>query len=431
MQAGSQQFSAARFRGNATSVPTCCERNRHCALGMDYLLTDRAVGNLSAVDFSRTVVESSYFSLQQQLKRDCFPQNCHHGASVNCLSLESELNQYLLSGCGDSSLKIWDIQSQLSCDVDGEDEPRSTFDLIATVPRKSAHDFGISAIQWWPFDAGLFISGSFDHTVKVWDTVSLQSVHSFDLNCRIYDIDICSNSETVERQSLVAVASDHPFIRLLDLRSASSAHTLSGHKQRTLCVKWHPLNPFLLCSGGYDSECKVWDVRRSKSCLCRLDMLKTNADTHDAGDNLTRASVKAHLAPVNGIEWDASGTTLFTTGNDDKIRVWDCTTTEPPPLNELVNFGPLTRNKNPQRLTFVLGAYGESELQHLLFPSDNSDIFVFRTVDGKLVSRLSRTGPQRGCRTTSMARGGPHTNSFFCGTTDGEIIHWSPKTLYC
>lgn len=398
---------------------------------MDSLLLDRAVGNISALEFARTVFESSFGALQQQLDYNCFPPHCHAGASVNCLSLESELYQYLLSGCGDSSIKIWDLHSQLPCTDGAEDEdaPLTLYNSIATIPRKSAHTFGVSAIQWWPFDAGLFVSGSFDHTVKVWDTADLLPVHSFPLDCRVYSIDISSAPSSAGQLSLVAVGSDHPFIRLLDLRSASSAHTLSGHKQRTLCVKWHPQDPNILSSGGYDGECKIWDVRRSKSCLCRLDILKTNAG-YDGSDNLTRASVKAHLAPVNGIEWNLLGTMIYTTGNDDKVRVWDTVNvTAPPPLNKLVNFGPLTRNKFPHTMSFLVSAPGESELEHLLFPSDNGDVYVFRTIDGKLVSRLTRHGQKRSCRTTSMTRGGPLTNSFFCGTIDGEIIHWSPQTM--
>lgn len=402
---------------------------------METLLLDRSAGRIDATEFTRTVLESNYSSLRQQLRRNCFPPDCHGGASVNCLSLESDQGQYLLSGCGDSSIKLWDVANQTpyTSDADWNADldlaPISTYSQIAVIPRKSTHQFGISAIQWWPFDTGLFVSSSFDHTVKVWDTESLLPVHSFDLKCKVYAIDICGDDNAAGQQSLVAVGSDQPFIRLLDLRSASSAHTLQGHKQRTLCVKWHPQNPYILCSGGYDGECKIWDVRRSKSCLTRLDMLKTNT-AYDASDNLTRASVKAHLAPVNGLAWDNLGTGLYTAGNDDKIRVWDLVSSPmPPPTNMLVNFGPLTRNKYPQNVPIILSPCGETELQQLLFPSDNGDVFVFRTIDGKLISRLSRTGPQRASRTVSMCSAGAYLSSYFCGTNDGQIIHWSPGSV--
>ncbi|KAK6455171.1 WD40-repeat-containing domain protein [Scheffersomyces xylosifermentans] len=408
---------------------------------MQSLLLDRAIGKVAPLEFATTITESFYSILQQNAQRDVFPLNCHNSAAVNSLSLESDDYQYLLSGCADSSIKLWDLGNQETVgqedavaskqhseyDVYDYDHPISTYSNVATIPRKSAHTFGISAVQWWPYDTGMFVSASFDHTVKIWDTNELTPVHSFDLNNRVYAIDL-SGSESpngLTSTALVAVGSDQPFIRLLDLRSTSSAHTLTGHMGKTLCVKWHPLNPNLLSSGGFDGEVKIWDIRRSKSCLARLDMLRTN-NSGSSSDNLTKTSVKAHSGPVNGLVWNEQGTVLYTAGNDDKVRVWDMISSLAPPINKLINFGPLTRNKYPQTIPIMLNSNYESELQYLLFPSDNSDVFIFRTIDGKMVSRLTRKGSKNSGRTCSMVSGGPFTGKYFCGTIDGEILSWSP-----
>ncbi|CUM62750.1 uncharacterized protein PRCAT00000307001 [Priceomyces carsonii] len=407
---------------------------------MESLLSDRATRKIGALEFATTVAESCYTILGQNVGPSVFPSNCHYNAAVNGLSLEQHDFQYLLSASADSSIKLWDIKNlvqneattsnklELHEDMDlSDDNQKRTFVNLATVPRKSVHNFGISCIQWWPFDTGMFISSSFDHTVKIWDTNQMLPVHSFDLDHRVYSIDMRGDeTNSMNASALVAVASDHQFIRLLDLRSASSAHTLGGHKGKALCVKWHPRDPNLLASGGFDGEVKVWDIRRSKSCLCRLDMLRTSSQNL-VTDNLTKLSVKAHLGPVNGLVWDQSGNSLITAGNDDKVRVWDMVLSLAPPLNKLINFGPLTRNKYTQSIPLVLSSKYESELQYLLFPSDNSDIFVFRTIDGKMVSRLSRKGSKNIGRTTSMVHCGPFLSSFLCGTVDGEIISWSPK----
>ncbi|EGV65047.1 hypothetical protein PSN45_004923 [Yamadazyma tenuis] len=394
---------------------------------MQSLINDRKVGQISPGEFCRTLTESGYSALAQNCFQNVFPINCHNNAAVNSLSLETQDFQFLLSGCADSSIKLWDLhfQEQLSSqnDVDDElpdyDNPVRVFKNIATVPRKSYHDFGVSCIQWWPVDTGMFVSGSFDHTIKVWDTNELSVAYEFNLNNRVYSFD------TNYENTLIATASDQPFIRLLDLRSASSAHTLTGHKEKTLCVKWHPRNPNLLASGGFDGEVKVWDIRRSTACLCRLDMLRTSSSVQAKG-NLSRDSVKAHSAPVNGLVWDPLGTTLFSAGNDDRIRVWDMLSFTYPPVNKLTSFGPLMRNKYLQTIPITLNYRYESELQHLIFPSDNSDIFVFRTIDGKLVKRLNRKGSKNIGRTCSIAMGAPFSNRFYCGTIDGEILAFSP-----
>lgn len=410
---------------------------------MQSLLLDRSIKKISPLEFATTISESFYNSLHQTARTDVFPNNCHSNAAVNSLSLETNDYQYFLSSCADSSIKLWDLKSQdaqesarevLPYEVDqydnfDYDNPISTFSNVATVPRKTAHKFGVSCIQWWPFDTGMFVSSSFDHTVKIWDTNALTPVHSFNLDNRVYSFDICGHSTNgVTASALVAVASDQPFLRLLDLRASSSAHTLHGHKGKTLCVKWHPQNPNLLASGGFDGEVKVWDIRRSKSCLCRLDMLRTNtADLSLSSNNLTNASVKAHLGPVNGLVWDQLGGTLYTTGNDDKVRVWDMLSSLAPPVNKLINFGPLTRNKYPQTIPLVLSPKQESELLYLLFPSDNGDIFIFRTIDGKMVTRLTRKGTKNSGRTSSIVSALPFSSTYYCGTMDGEIISWSPK----
>ncbi|KAF6072441.1 WD domain, G-beta repeat family protein [Candida albicans] len=344
--------------------------------------------------------------------------NCHDYAAVNSLSLETTDYQYLLSGSNDSSIKLWDLKQQETIREENEidanlhlhpstfdnfdyDNPVSTFVNLATILKRHHHKFGISCIQWWPYDTGMFASSSFDHTVKIWDTNELTPVHTFDLSNKVYDIDISAEN------ALIATANDQPFIRLLDLNSTSSAHTLSGHKGKTLVVKWHPINSNILASGGYDGEVKIWDIRRSQSSI-----------------------LPNYPKPIWAQSWacvGSSGSLLYTVGNDDKIRVWDMVNVStPPPINKLINFGPLIRNKHPHTIPLLLNPQGETETQFLLFPSESGDVFIFRTIDGKLVNRLARKGSRNTGRTVSMCNGGPSTAKYFCGTIDGEIISWGP-----
>lgn len=433
---------------------------------MQSLLLDRATTRLSPLEFAATYTESLYSSLRQI--HNGFPANCHANAAVNSLSIEKSEYRYLLSGCADSSIKLWDFSPEEGGGndqtTDGGSNPGNAVDndnshdnshndhshndnphngdidtagyplhwtqpepqLLATIPKRSEHQYGVSAVHWWPHDTGIFLTASFDHTVKVWDTNNLAVAHTFDMGSRVYAVGVSTHSDNqYSAQALVAVASDQPFVRLLDLRSASSAHTLEGHKGKTLAVAWHLQNPYLLASGGYDGEAKVWDIRRSRSCVCRLDMTKTNArDAKVDALNLGATSVKAHSGPVNALTWDETGQTLYTSGNDDRIRVWDMAATHAPPVNRLVNFGPLTRNKYLQNLPIVLSPRHETEVQHLLFASDSGDVLVFRALDGKLVTRLARSGSKSNVRTASIVYGGPWSATYYCGTMDGEILTW-------
>ncbi|GEQ72344.1 hypothetical protein JCM33374_g6031 [Metschnikowia sp. JCM 33374] len=414
-------------------------------LNMQSLLLERSTGRLRPRDFAVTVTESLYSTLRP-VNPNIFPENCHHSAAVNSLAVETLDYRYMLSGCADSSIKLWDLHGDREAGDESDDvvvpvEDTKTPQILGnrnsdthgrrlrplvSIPRRSAHEYGVSVVKWWPRDTGMFLSASFDHTVKVWDTNAVDIVHTFDLASRVYAIDVSAHqSNAFSSQALIAVASDQPAIRLLDLRSASSAHTLSGHRGKTLTVCWHPQNAALLASGGHDGEAKIWDIRMSRSCVARLDVTKTNIRSASLDAlNLGSSSVKAHSGPVNALVWDELGHVLYTAGNDDKIRVWDMSASHAPPLNRLVNFGPLTRNKYLQTLPLVLSPKNETEVQHLFFASDNGDVLVFRAVDGKLVSRLQRSGSKSSARTASIAYAGPYSATYFCGTMDGEIVAW-------
>jgi DNA excision repair protein ERCC-8 len=43
-------------------------------------------------------------------------------------------------------------------------------------------EYAVSCVQWYPYDTGLFISGSMDGQVTVWDTNTFTVAHTFKLN---------------------------------------------------------------------------------------------------------------------------------------------------------------------------------------------------------------------------------------------------------
>jgi len=39
---------------------------------------------------------------------------------------------------------------------------------------RHVHKFSVETVQWYPHDTGMFVSSSFDKTMKVWDTETLK-----------------------------------------------------------------------------------------------------------------------------------------------------------------------------------------------------------------------------------------------------------------
>ncbi|ODQ83149.1 hypothetical protein BABINDRAFT_159597 [Babjeviella inositovora NRRL Y-12698] len=412
-----ENYTVANKTATVIQSPEAFTRNMHS------LVLDRILGKIRPLEFSTVLTEAHYTNLTHTNNPE-FPVLSHLGA-INTLSLERLENRFLLSGGADAVIKIWDTRS---CDPVNSPYDSDKVVTVALIPKKVAHTFGVSCVKWWPFDNEMFVSSSFDHTVKIWDTNSMEAVHAFDLEHRLYHMDLSSTGQ----QTLVATASDFPLIRLLDLRTTSASHTLPGHRGKVLAVKWSPTDPNILVSGGSDGELKLWDIRRSNCCVCRFDMYRTS-ETHPIAptDNRIRSenegrAVKAHLGPLNGIVWIDNGAGIITTGNDEKVRVWDL---EPKGgVNKLTNFGPLIRNKYLQNLTPCLSPATETELQYLLYPSDNGDIFVYRVTDGKMVKRLSR-GPKTP-RSCCIEYAGNHSGTYYTGNLEGEISTWGPEAAH-
>lgn len=373
-----------------------------------------------------------------------------HVGAVNCLAVEQQYCRFMLSAGADSSIAVWDLENT--------SQPRSkpqSFKKVAEIPRKSKHQYGVSSVQWYPGDAGLFVTSSFDHYVKVWDSENLSAVYDFDLKYRVYCADMSSTGE----HALVATATDNPLIRLLDLRTTSTTHTLKGHMAGSVqSVKWSPTDAHILASGGSDGTIRLWDIRQSRSCVDVLDMHRTRPDNergksprvgrgeHGFGFN---AKVVSHMGTVNGLLWLRNGRALISAGTDDAVRLWklpryssnstiESNSQEKYGHNSLVNYGRFISNRFPQALYMCLNSV-ESETQQEMFfyPSDVGEILLFESLTGRLVWKYIRpvppgvakygTIPRTTCIATRRERmpdASKEVIEYFSGALDGTITRW-------
>ncbi|EMP39968.1 DNA excision repair protein ERCC-8 [Chelonia mydas] len=137
------------------------------------------------------------------------------------------------------------------------------------------HKFSVETVQWYPRDTGMFTSSSFDKTLKIWDTNTLQAG---------------------ERQ------------------------------QESVMLYRGSASPWQ----GADSRVKLWDVRRASGCLITLDQY--NGEKSKAS---SEAANTAHNGRVNGLCFTSDGLHLLTIGTDDRMRLWNSSSGE----NTLVNYG--------------------------------------------------------------------------------------------
>lgn len=84
------------------------------------------------------------------------------------MQFEIQTERYMLSGFSNGSVKLYDINlASLHAGGVNRHEPVATSD-------PSAHKTAISSVQWYTPDSGVFITGSLDKTVGLWDAHTFQ-----------------------------------------------------------------------------------------------------------------------------------------------------------------------------------------------------------------------------------------------------------------
>lgn len=269
-------------------------------------------------------------------------------------------------------------------------------------------------------------------------TETLKLSASFDLNSVIYSHALSPIADHL----LVACATQHPAIRLVDLRSGASTHSLAAHQAAVLSVAWSPRDENILASGGSDGTVRLWDIRRSAGCLGVLDLEDSVGVGGEDGlgkNARPRGQGKAHVGPCNGVSWTDDGKYLVSAGHDERVRVWDISTG----ANTLSHFGPIIQNTHSSTLLPILppSHLAPPGTQAMMYPNEK-EILMFDLLEGTLLKRLRIVRPTAAIhqplvaagqrrdtknRITSLAwRAG--SIEMFSGHSDGIIRAWMPRT---
>ncbi|PQE33004.1 hypothetical protein CJF32_00001486 [Rutstroemia sp. NJR-2017a WRK4] len=414
---------------------------------MNQLLFDRSTGNLDPKAFARIQTSQLLHAIQpapnlqfnggenaisnngdeRRRNRDpAEPKLWAHQTGVNALAIDRFDGKILLSGGADSSIKLWDLDHLPT------GASNYTFRPTGTVPRTaSTHKFGITHLSFYPFDSAAFLSSSYDHHLKLYSTDTLALSADFDLGSIVYTHAL----SPIAQHLLVACATQHPAVRLVDLRSGASTHALAGHQAALLSVVWHPGVEHVLASGSVDGSVRVWDIRKSSGCVGVLDLEDSRGVTAGGGRR-GRDTAKAHMGAVNGLAWTDDGRFIVSAGHDERVRVWDAACG----ANTLASFGPILKNGHLSNLPILVSPTSLTPpMQDLLFFPNEREILVFELHEGRLLKRLKVPGPavaavrsrtgERNIRNriTALAWREP-ADGVFSAHSDGQIRAWIPRT---
>jgi DNA excision repair protein ERCC-8 len=366
---------------------------------------------------------------------------------------------------------------------------RSTVTSSTSSGERSSLQYGITAVDWYPVDGGIFVSSSFDEHVKVWDGGVFQVVSEFDLHAKVY----CAKfSRIASAHSLVAAVTAKGEVRLCDMAIESSIHSLFGHSDEIWSLAWSLDNEYQLSTGSRDGQVRMWDIRRSGSTACLLCLNHeghamvpgrssvrtnihrlpptslaaaakpppsrkrrrlldghTNNNTHhlnqesrmereqkrtatnnqqgkrnDPHAAASVAFVTAHLGGVNSLAYTPDGRFLLSSGNDQKLRLWNSKTGE----HAFMNYEGIKNQIAKRNVQMAVIQEGDAYDSTLVFHPNGHDgqlraYSVFGDHGTPLTSYTAHYKQITACVYRKAYR------ELYTGGEDGIIMKWRPTAL--
>ncbi|XP_029126766.1 WD repeat-containing protein ATCSA-1 isoform X1 [Cajanus cajan] len=327
-------------------------------------MRDREAGKVRPHSFANRIKSNRISQLQLSNHKDIVSP---HKGAINSLQIDSTEGRYLLSAASDASVAVYDVQRPTAIS-------KHTSLFVLDKHHHQGHKYAVSSAIWYPIDTGLFVTGSYDHHINVWDTnttqtigLCLQVVVNFKMPGKVHRTAMSNLSTS---HMLIAAGTEDVQVRLCDIASGAFAHTLSGHRDGVMTVEWSNSSEWVLVTGGCDGAIRFWDIRRA-GCFLVLDqsrtqlgrrppVLKRSMITKDSSTKLRAAQKKhaigsgsrqlpigrvpskgpmkqrlhpgmlstqdratAHYGAVTGLKATGDGMYLLSAGSDSRLRLWD------------------------------------------------------------------------------------------------------------
>jgi WD40 repeat protein len=198
-----------------------------------------------------------------------------HSGSVDAVAFSRDGRQ-VLSGSFDHTLKLWDTNSGL---------------LLRTL---AGHSDAVKSVAFSPVGAKV-LSGSFDMTLKLWDAGTGQVLrtfvgHSDSVNAVAFSPD----------GSMVLSGSSDQTLKLWDASSGRLLRTFKGHSAPVNAIAFSPDGTKCL-SGSGDGTLKLWNVSSGQ-------LLRT---------------FSGHSREVTTVAFSPDGSKLVSGSEDNTLRIWD------------------------------------------------------------------------------------------------------------
>jgi WD40 repeat protein len=189
--------------------------------------------------------------------------------------------RHIVSGSGDHTIKVWDLESGVE---------------LRTL---TGHDDSVQAVAVTP-DGRYIVSGSFDNTLKVWELESGEELRTL----RGHGGAVYGVAVTPDGRHVVSASGDHT-LKVWELESGEELRTLRGHSERVYAVAVTPDGRRAVSASG-DRTLKVWE-------------LESGVDLH---------TLIGHQDCVLGVTVTSDGLRAISCSMDTTLSMWDLNTGE-------------------------------------------------------------------------------------------------------
>jgi WD40 repeat protein/tetratricopeptide (TPR) repeat protein len=198
-----------------------------------------------------------------------------HTDAVSSVAISPD-GKHVVSGSRDHSVKVWDT-------LTGKN--------LLTL---KGHTGEVTSVAISP-DSKWIISGSEDHKVKVWDRRSGKELRTLDGHSG----GVNSVAISPDGKRIISANTDHT-VKMWDASSGKELLTLDGHTLGASSVAISPDGKRIV-SGGQDNLVKVWDAATGKNLL----------------------TLAGHVHEVKGLAYSPDGKWIVSAGWDHMVKVWD------------------------------------------------------------------------------------------------------------
>lgn len=213
----------------------------------------------------------------------------------------------------------------------------------------AGHQWEVRCLDWHP-TKGLIVSGSKDHSVRLWDPRSAKCLTT--LNSSKNQV-----SKTLfepVQGNLLATCGRDQIVRIFDLRMMRDVLLLRGHENEVTSLAWHPIHKNLLATGGHQGAIRHY-LLDEQNPPAGTSATLSPYDTPDPENAPAQTIYPAHsipfahepTGPVWSLSWHPLGHILASGANDRLTRFW----TRPRPgdtmcFNDRYHVGPSAAEAN-------------------------------------------------------------------------------------